>query len=187
MIFPEITDPVFRQAMELPPDDAVEQKVQSTIYTLQEKLGDPYNITIKAPTVTYDLKGTTAGMAVFDRLTKTGNIRINNALLYTDHYEDMIQDTVPHEVAHIVARQVYGNIKPHGKEWQYVMALLGLSATRCHDYDVTHSRTHIKFTYTCRCGPIHKVGSALHTKMQSGRHRTCKACRTRLHYTPDDA
>ena len=70
------------------------------------------------PEVIYDLKGRVAGTASSKR------IRVNLELLSTE-WDNMLNDTIPHEVAHTIVRQHYGNApKPHGYEWRRVMISL---------------------------------------------------------------
>jgi SprT protein len=85
--------------------------------------------------VLFDLKGATAGMAIGGH-----TIRLNTEALenYTD---DMLHNTIPHEVAHIACQQWYPKENVHhGYKWQYMMYRLGLEPARCHNYDYTPAR-----------------------------------------------
>lgn len=184
MIYPNITDTTVRQLLRLPPDDAVERKVTETIEALQEHFPDTKLI---VPEIVYDLKGHTAGMA-----NKT-KIRINVDLLYTEHYDDMIQSTVPHEVCHVVQRQLYPTSKAHGYEWTRLMLLLGLSPSRCHSYNTTPARQRSPmkrpYVYTCACD-THAMTQIVHRRIQSGREYVCRNCRQELvfsHYSNEGA
>ncbi|KES14883.1 SprT-like family, partial [Gilliamella apis SCGC AB-598-P17] len=42
-------------------------------------------------------------------------------MLY-ENKEDFINEVVLHELAHLITFQYVGKVKPHGKEWQYVMS-----------------------------------------------------------------
>jgi predicted SprT family Zn-dependent metalloprotease len=49
------------------------------------------------------------------------------------NYLAEFQDTVLHELAHIITRKVYGPlVKPHGREWKYVATMVGAKPERCH-------------------------------------------------------
>lgn len=174
MIYENIKDPHIRHLLRLPPDDAVERKVAETVETLQKHFPDTKLI---VPEIVYDLKGHTAGMA------NKSKIRINVDLLYTEHYDDMIQSTVPHEVCHVVQRQLYPASKSHGYEWTRLMLLLGLPPERCHSYDTTpaRKRTPMKrpYVYTCECR-THAMTQIVHRRIKSGKDYVCRDCRQPL-------
>src|SRR5690606_3651881 len=78
---------------------------------------------LATPPIRFDLRGACAGQAVFRRQGRQEEIwlRFNNALLER-HPEEFFRQVVAHEVAHAVARLVYGRrIKPHGPEWRTLM------------------------------------------------------------------
>ena len=98
--------------------------------------------------VEFGLTGLRAGTANYTR----NRIRINSGFLLRECV-DMIEDTVPHEVAHLVTYRVFSTfrvrfgynaltnqfpkLKPHGSEWRLVMEMvLGVPATRCHKYAI---------------------------------------------------
>ena len=69
------------------------------------------------PEISFKLRGQKAGVA---HLTEN-KLRFN-LQLYRANQEDFLRQTVPHEVAHMVAHQLFGpRIQPHGEEWQLIM------------------------------------------------------------------
>lgn len=57
-----------------------------------------------------------------------------SAELMWEHTDHFICDTIPHEVAHIVADLQYVGCKAHGAEWRTVMKFLsGIEPQRCHN------------------------------------------------------
>lgn len=70
---------------------------------------------------------TTAGYAFYLPV----NIVRFSAELMHEHTQNFIDDTIPHEVAHIVANNVFG-AKGHGAAWKRVMLALGVNPTRLH-------------------------------------------------------
>lgn len=159
-----------------PPTDIkgrVNEVVEATFVKLEAKLDQ----TFKRCEITYDLKGRTAGMAY----SLPPEIKLNLQLLLDSRYtEDMLNDTVPHEVCHIVQRQLAPRSKAHGHEWQRLMYLIGLEPTRCHNYEVAPVRKHARpHRYECDCR-VHMVTNLIHTKIQSGQVRTCLNCKGRL-------
>lgn len=136
---------------------------------------DPGNVVIR-----FDLTGKAAGMALFPPRA-TPIIRFN-ALLMTENREDFLKRTVPHEVAHVVARRCFGlKIKPHGREWRTVMQLFGAEASRCHNYDVSRAsrRKLQRFNYRCRCR-THQLSSIRHNRVLQGQRYFCVACKQAL-------
>lgn len=92
---------------------------------------------MKAPTLSFDLRGTTAGQA----FPAKHHIRLNGQLL-NENTERFIEQTVGHEWAHLAAAHLHGHkIQGHGKEWKSLMVRLGLKPERCHTYDTQNART----------------------------------------------
>lgn len=159
-----------------PPKD-LQARVDAVVKNTYEVLELSYDRTFERPTILYDLKGHTAGQAFYN----TNTIRLNLDILTDPRYqEDMLDDTIPHEIAHLVARNLYGaRIKPHGVEWRMVMRRIGLTPTRCHNYDTVPARRRRRqprnHAYDCGCR-IHKVTALLHKRIQSGQQRICRIC-----------
>ena len=143
-----------------------------------------YNTDVKFPTVVYQKRGTTAGTANY----RTWTIDINPVLL-AENFEDMLADTVPHEMAHLITEVVYPHAhrrtygqkrRPHGAEWQSVMRVLGCNPSRTHNYDTTNARTREKtsYDYKCNCcGAILKMGPKRHaTEQRMPGHYTHSSC-----------
>lgn len=131
--------------------------------------------------VLFDLKGRSAGQLVYSEETRTFKIRINRILLEKDPFH-VIQQTVPHEVAHLVVYQVYGaKISPHGKEWQSVMSdVFGLRPDRCHRID-TASASPKPYVYYCRCTKLFRLSKRMHTQLTTKRKTyKCKRCSAAL-------
>jgi len=142
-------------------------------YRVAEKIfGKKYPL----PSVVFDLKGHTAGYAHYQE----NKIRLNIDLL-TRYTDDMINDTIPHEVAHLIAYQKYGRQiggSPHGAEWRHVAEALGCNGKRTHSYETKPARVTRQFLYTCPCENEFKVGVNLHKKMQNwARQRICRECK----------
>jgi predicted SprT family Zn-dependent metalloprotease len=102
-----------------------------------------------APEIRYDVKNKFGGYAI------TGGeddwtIRLNLILCY-ENEADFIEQTVGHEVAHLVCRVVFGRtktvvekgqptvkkVRSHGKEWRSVMEKFGLKPATYHKYDTS--------------------------------------------------
>lgn len=151
----------------------VVEKLQEGIAITKEK----YGIAIAMPSISYDLRGTTAGRANYGRWT----VEFNPVLLM-QNIETFIARTVPHELAHLITDKVHpsahrrgwtGKRSVHGPEWQSVMRALGVEdISRCHQYDVTDAkvRTSAKpsFKYLCTgCKRVFDLGPKRHKNMLS--------------------
>jgi SprT protein len=142
-----------------------------------DKANQIYGRTFSVPTVSFGLRGGVAGTANYGY-----NLIRYNHELYTRNKDDFKARTVPHEVAHLVARTMYGNIKPHGREWRSVMHRLGVQeVTRCHSYDVNgvKSARSRPFVYACGCQEF-KLTSTIHRRILMGQTRTCLKCRKKI-------
>lgn len=156
--------------------EAVETKITECLEILADK-GYP----AKRPTVTYDLKGHTAGRA------HGGSImRLNlDLLLNPDTQHEQLNVTVPHELCHNVQRQSWPNSKSHGYEWQRLMLLLGLQPDRTHTMQTKAARRRTpqaRYAYYCSCpSRIHYISQTRHNKIQRGTATyKCRDCNGRL-------
>ncbi|MES9940109.1 MAG: SprT-like domain-containing protein [Candidatus Thiodiazotropha sp. 6PLUC2] len=132
------------------------------------------------PEIFFDLKGKAAGLLITHK-NGASKIRYNPILL--EHYgQKFLDQTVPHEVAHLVARTLFGpSIKPHGKEWQAIMSFFKTPALRCHSFDTTLSTTRSMryFEYRCDC-QNHRISAIRHNRVRAGVTYLCRACGTSL-------
>jgi len=131
------------------------------------------------PRLSYDLRGTVAGRGGISSGEQI--VKINPVLLM-ENVEEMIQQTVPHEVAHVAQYVVYGtgrHNKPHGIYWERMMRLFGCDPRRCHSYDVTNARVRRvgRVEYVCAC-QTHTVSLTIINRIAAGRKYVCKSCKT---------
>jgi SprT protein len=144
--------------------------IREQVYAKLQECADKLNYTDDLPVVVFDLKGRTAGQAILNR----NKIRLNVELLHT-HVDRMLNQTLPHEFAHIVAYKEHGD-NGHGYYWKWTMIRLGLVPDRTHDMPVTAARHTKKYTYYCKCGP-QQIGSTRHKRVLQGKSRYgCKVC-----------
>lgn len=131
------------------------------------------------PEVSLDLRGQKAGVAYLQR-----NLLRFNEQLYRENHQHFLQQTVPHEVAHLLAQALYGDrIRPHGREWQGLMTgLFGLPAHRCHDYAVPQRRR-TDYLYRCGCPNKMPFTPQRHALVRRGRRYSCRRCGDMLHFT----
>lgn len=173
--------------MELTAD--LKQRTIQQVHHFVDLANKRYGINMSYPTITFDLRGTTAGMAY------SGEHKVQfNAGLLVRNVDEMLEDTVPHEVAHLVTYRLHPTsrrwtgkkwvrtIKPHGDEWKSVMRALGVTPDRTHNMDVSEVRVKknvTKYEYRCNCR-THEVGGKVHNKIQAGHTYTCRKCKGKL-------
>ena len=116
-----------------------------------------------------------------------------NATLLRENEADMLAQTVPHELAHVIVYRrflragtrgaAWVRPRPHGDEWQAVMRrIFDRDPARCHSYDISNvrARTYRVMPYACQCGQIHSLTRRVHAEVQAGRHRRCTVCKSRI-------
>lgn len=140
---------------------------------------------INAPRVRFDLRGRAAGKADLDKW----DIRINSDLL-TRYPLEIIQQTVPHEVAHLIAAAWHGRfaIKAHGPEWRNVMRLFGKAPNRLHTMVTLPARTTRTFPTKCECADPVPITAVRYNRLVSGKRTySCRLCGARIRpATPSD-
>ena len=128
------------------------------------------------PIIRFDLIGKSAGQV---RIRGRGGFEIRyNRLLLERNPRDFLAQTVPHEVAHLVAFSRFGpRVPPHGQEWRSIMEALGARPERCHSYEVEglQKRRLRRYNYRCACR-THPLTSIRHNRVLAGQVYLCKLC-----------
>lgn len=140
---------------------------------------------IPRPLIRFDLRGRAAGQVRIHE-TRTWEIRYNPTLLARNP-EDFLAQTLPHEVAHLVAYRLFGRqIRPHGPQWRAVMGFFGAAPERCHRYDISElpTRTLRRYDYRCGCR-VHRLSSIRHNRISAGRVYLCRQCGQALTRVPE--
>lgn len=129
--------------------------------------------------IVFVAKGRSVGVARF--ATNAFGQRVYNIEFSVDaiqkEWNDMIGDTIPHEMAHIVDCFVHGRPQqPHGPRWKSIARRLGCTGKRTHNYNVEKARKTKQFQYEATCGSKVFLGTGRHNKIQRG--YTYKVSRT---------
>jgi len=111
---------------------------------------------------------TTAGRAWLT----TGLIEFSSKL-YAENTEVFLEDTVPHEFAHIVAYRVYGS-RGHDFSWKHVCSALGSDTQRCHTYAVAKKTVNTTPMY-CGC-MVHEFTPQRMAWVRKGKTYKCRNC-----------
>lgn len=144
------------------------QRITDKVKWCVQKISDHYGVHMSMPTIRYDLRGRTGGQAWYTQNV----VKFNNGLV-NDNIERYISNTVPHEVAHLAVELIYPEAhrrgyrqkrQPHGPRWKEIMGVLGASAERCHDMDVSKvARKRTKYTWKCKThGTTMELGAKRH-------------------------
>ncbi len=127
--------------------------------------------------VRFDVYGTAWGY--YQRRAGQCVIRYN-PWLFARHFEAGLADTVPHEVAHYVVDHAWSRrVKPHGLEWQTIMALFGVAnprATHRDDLSDLPVRRQRRFRYFCRCGDVLLSATRHNRHMRGEASYHCRRC-----------
>lgn len=127
------------------------------------------------PAVGYFTKRAAAGLAYYH----AHRIELHRELL-RENAEDMIHDTIAHELAHLVTfalasrRMIPGTGRGHGCHWQGVMRTwFGIVPKRTHSYDMTNAgvKRQRRWVYGCAYDHTLTMTTTRHNKAQ----RTARA------------
>ena len=150
------------------------QKSQ-TLITLAEQ---HFSRVFPMPSIEVSMRGKAAGKA----LLQLNEIKLNKVLAQ-ENPQTFIDEVLPHELAHLITHQVFGRVRPHGKEWQYVMyKVFNLMPSRTHTMDVKSVQGKT-YEYRCACSHI-PLSIRRHNKVIRGESfYSCKKCRQELTFT----
>lgn len=139
--------------------------VNDKIATVKALALQKYGINLSDLVVKYDLKGRTAGWAIGMR-----TIRLNTTAIFGDeeHFKDMVDDTIPHEIAHIVCHRNPTLGRKHDYGWASVCRALGGTGKRTHDMTTIEYARGRTYIYTSSMGKEYAVSEQRHRKIQMG-------------------
>lgn len=141
---------------------AVDQRLQDVRSIMEGVL----NKHLPLPNVSYKLRGNSAGRAHMATRAIDFNLR-----LLSEHSDEFLTNSVPHEYAHIVVADTVGEVPyHHGADWQRLMKICGVAP------NVTHTYSSRKvYTYLCSCN-IHRATESQHRAIVKGASFTCNLC-----------
>lgn len=149
------------------------ERIERAFLKAEQVYGRPFNRAKVAFDLKYGSSKAGTAQALPFRL-----IRINQQLL-RQNPSHLLDVTCPHEVAHLVAFDLYGREGwGHGPRWKSVMTNIGLPPKRCHNL-VTNSNLGKAVYECCGCKEQFISTNATHAKVKSGKlaFRPCKKCR----------
>jgi predicted SprT family Zn-dependent metalloprotease len=148
------------------------EQVRAKVAEVVEKARTMYGVDLSVVRIGFDLKGRVAGWAQWKRHNGvlTYSCRFNADMLLRndpDTLRDMVEDTVPHELAHIVCylRPELG--RNHDSGWQRVCIALGGTGGRTHDMEVVYGKG-TTYEYTTDRGHKVRLSDRHHAHIQAG-------------------
>ncbi len=138
----------------------VQAKIQTLILQWQAQTGQ----TLPDIQVKFDLRGRVAGWAG----SRGGRyfMRFNTDMMQNAAWPHVINNTVPHELAHVICF-VQGTDSGHGRVWVRTCRALGGNGERCHSEAVTYAKGQT-YVYTTSTGRTIHLSSIKHRKIQQG-------------------
>jgi SprT protein len=159
------------------------RQAENAIRSAEGRARNFYGINLPEASIDFSLRGRCAGQARVDHEDRT-SLRINQQLL-RENLDDFLNQTIPHEVAHLVVnwqfRKKRKKLRPHGQEWQTVMRnCFDLEPKRCHSYQTTPARVVPRpFLYSCSCRE-HHLTNIMHNRLSRSYQALCKTCNTKI-------
>jgi predicted SprT family Zn-dependent metalloprotease len=139
-------------------------KCQELLNKAEKIVGMP----MPSVTIGFNLRGRVAGYA-----SRRGRgihvqygMRFNTDMMQNQSWDHIINDTVPHEVAHIVCF-VTGRDRGHGRNWMRLCQQLGGTGATRHSEEVVYAKGNT-YVYTTTTGARVNVSQTIHRKIQMG-------------------
>ncbi|QHJ78905.1 MAG: hypothetical protein [Caudoviricetes sp.] len=127
-----------------------------------------YNLDMN-PVIDLKMRGSAGGQAV----RKAGVLYIRlNAQAIREYPEHIINDTIPHEIAHLVCYMLPRLGRNHDAGWKRVAQSLGCSGDRCHTMDIGLST---QYTMISTSGVAVKLSKRILNKILKGQKRTLRS------------
>lgn len=112
----------------------------------------------------------------------TNTITLNTNYLQSKDWENFINTTPLHELAHAIAFQFYFETG-HKNKWKQICYLLGLLGNRCHNYsvpEVEFKRKRKRYKAHCPCGMEHIITSVKYNRIKKGIGYMCVKCHGKI-------
>jgi SprT protein len=160
--------------------------IRRAVVQAWQKATDFYDLgSLPLPEIDFGLRGRCAAqagwrMSVHRGSRKASQLRLRfNLQAYAAHPAEMLNETVPHEIAHLIVVLRWGaKCRPHGAEWRSVMQeCFALEPQRTHSLPLKPSRTLPRdFVYACTCRK-HYLTRIRHGRIERGQSvYRCRNC-----------
>jgi predicted SprT family Zn-dependent metalloprotease len=143
-------------------DEEIQQRIVEVSWIAQ----DLFDVDLSYLQTEFTLKGRNAGIGGFIGSTPYVNFNCEAVEKYTD---EMCQEIVPHELAHVVcvAKPCLGVGHDYG--WKSVCMALGGNGSTKHGLDLSPAKTMYTYLYRSTRDHVFEIGQTRHSRLQNGR------------------
>jgi predicted SprT family Zn-dependent metalloprotease len=153
----------------------IRDAVRKCVDLANEKYG--FNVQMSDIHISFKTKGRAAGTAARRGSQYYLEFSLESADL---DIREMLEDTVPHEVAHLVCFFDYSLGRNHDRGWKRVCIGLGGTGNRTHTQKLTKAKYRAGYLYRLDSGREVVVGPKVHKAMQFGQTRVMRKTREKL-------
>ena len=141
------------------------QEITRKVEELKVRARELFGVDLSRVQVRFDLKGRAAGMAG----VRGGAmyLRFNTQMMVNEAWNHIINDTVPHEVAHLVCFANPQLGRNHDTGWKRVCRMLGGNGERCHKEAVVYAKGNT-YAYVSTAGKQINVSEKMHKNILRG-------------------
>lgn len=128
-----------------------------------------YGVKLENVQIRFDLRGRVAGMAGYNIVLgqRCYFLRFNVDMIAKDSFKHIFENTVPHEIAHLVCYENPQLGRNHNPGWRRVCQQLGGTGERCHREEVSYAKGSTYY-YTTSNGKTVALSQIRHNKIQRG-------------------
>lgn len=147
-----------------------QQQILDKCKEVVAKCKELYGMDLSAVRVSFDLRGRAAGRAQAKRFGARGDectVKFNRDMLTREAFDHVLNDTVPHEYAHIVCFMDPSKGRNHDYGWAKVCRELGGDGARTHKEKVVYGKG-ATYEYISSTGKEVRVGERHHAEVQRG-------------------
>ena len=145
----------------------VRRKVADILYRAEQL----YGLDMSRVHVRLDLRGRSAGQAGCKRsqggATSNHYVRFNVDMIAGSGFDHIYNETIPHEIAHIVCYMNPSLGNDHSPGWKRVCVALGGTGERCHNQPVVYAKGNT-YAYISTGGVTVNLSQQRHRKIQQG-------------------
>jgi predicted SprT family Zn-dependent metalloprotease len=145
----------------------VRKKVADVLYRAEQL----YGLDMSQVRVRLDLRGRSAGQAGCRRTWGGGTsdhyVRLNVDMIDSAGFDHIYNETIPHEIAHVVCYMNPSLGDNHNAGWRRVCQALGGKGARCHEQEVVFANGNT-YTYITTTGHKVNMSQQRHRKIQQG-------------------
>lgn len=146
------------------------QQVIARCKEVMERAKAVYGLDLTGMQISFDLRGRAAGYAHGERYRGVGTdykVRFNRDMMMRDELKNIIDEVVPHEIAHIVCYMNPALGRNHNPGWKRVCLALGGTGSRTHSLPVVYGKGNT-YEYTTDKGHTIRLTERKHKAVQGG-------------------